>query len=314
MAPFRRIAAFAPEGVTALSLGIVGAVFAPRDGVPPFELEFCAVRPGPLRTETGLTTRIEHGADRLADADLVLLLPGTAFRDAEPDVVGALRRAHARGATVAAHCVGTFLLAATGLADGLDVTTHWRYAAELEAAYPRVAVRPGALYIDHGTVATGAGAAAGLDLCLHLLRRDHGAATANRVARDLVTPPHRDGGQTQYIEAPVPSGGDDQRLADVLAWARDRLDQRLTVDELAARALMSRRSFARRFKAATGATPHAWLRTQRLDLAEELLETTDLPVEEIARRVGYRDAAVLREQFILRRGVPPRTYRRTFAR
>jgi transcriptional regulator GlxA family with amidase domain len=314
VAQFRRIAAYAPEGVTAFSLGIVGAVFAPRDGVPPFELEFCARRPGPLRAEAGLATHIENGPERIAGADLVLLLPGTGFRDAPPDVLDALRRAHARGATVAAHCVGTFLLAAAGLADGLDVTTHWRYASALEAAYPQVTVRPGALYIDHGAVATGAGAAAGLDLCLHLLRRDHGAAAANRVARDLVTPPHRDGGQTQFIEAPVPSGGDDRRLADVLAWARDHLDRRLTVDVLAARALMSRRSFARRFKAATGTTPHAWLRAQRLNLAEELLETTDLPMEEIARRVGYRDAAVLRGQFTLHRGIPPRTYRRTFAR
>ncbi|MFD0687173.1 GlxA family transcriptional regulator [Actinomadura fibrosa] len=208
--------------------------------------------------------------------------------------------------------MATFLLAAAGLADGLEVTTHWRYAADLQAAYPRVTVRPGALYIDHGTVATGAGAAAGLDLCLHLLRRDHGAATANRVARYLVTPPHRDGGQTQYIEAPVPAGGEDRRLADVLAWARAHLDRRPSVEQMAARALMSRRTFSRRFKAATGTTPHAWLRLQRLDTAEELLEATDLPIEDIARRVGYRDAAVLREQFTQRRGIPPRSYRRTF--
>lgn len=314
MPPFQRIAAYAPKGVTALSLGIANSVFGPRDGVPPFDLGLCAERPGPLRTELGLEAHIGHGPELIASADLVLLLPGAGFRDAPTDVVEALREARGKGATIAAHCVGTFLLAAAGLADGLDVTTHWRHAAELAAAHPRVTVRPDALYIDHGAVATGAGAAAGLDLCLHLLRRDHGAALANRVARDLVTPPHRDGGQAQYIDAPVPSDGDDRRLADVIAWARGNLDRRLPVDELAARALMSRRSFARRFKAATGATPHAWLRAQRLDLAEELLETTDLPVREVARRVGYRDAAVLREQFALRRGVPPRTYRRTFSR
>ncbi|MEV0406444.1 helix-turn-helix domain-containing protein [Actinoallomurus sp. NPDC050550] len=314
MSAFQRVAAYAPPGVTALSLGVVGSVFGRRTGVPAFEVGVCAERPGPLRTDLGLEMRVDHGPELIAGADLVLLLPGLEFRDEPPEVLAALRTAYERGATVAAHCVGTFLLAATGLVDGLEVTTHWRYAEDLAARYPQVTVRPGALYIDHGGTATGAGATAGLDLSLHLLRRDHGAAVANLVARDLVTPPHRDGGQSQYIAASVPSDGDDRRLADTIAWARANLDRRLAIDELAARALMSRRSFARRFKAATGATPHAWLRNQRLDLAEELLETTDLPVEEIARRVGYRDAGVLRERFTQRRGVPPRDYRRAFSR
>jgi transcriptional regulator GlxA family with amidase domain len=151
-------------------------------------------------------------------------------------------------------------------------------------------------------------------MCLHLVRRDHGAAVANTIARNMVIPPHRDGGQSQYVRTAVPTSADDERLAAVIAWARANLDRRLSVDEMAARALMSRRSFARHFTAATGAAPHAWLVTQRLNLAEELLETTDLPIDEIARRVGYGSAAVLREQFVLRRGVPPRDYRRTFGR
>jgi transcriptional regulator GlxA family with amidase domain len=205
-----------------------------------------------------------------------------------------------------------FSLAATGLLDGHEATTHWQYADQLAARHPDVKVRPEALYVDQGRIVTGAGAAAGMDMYLHLVRRDHGAAVTNAIARLLVVPPHRDGGQRQYISAPVPSDGDGERLAGVLAWARANLRQNPPVDALAARALMSRRSFIRHFKAATGATPHAWLLTQRLNLAEELLETTTLSMEDIAERVGYRSAGVLREQFTLRRGVAPRDYRRTF--
>ena len=206
-----------------------------------------------------------------------------------------------------------FLLAATGLLDNLEVTTHWEHADELAARFPRLRVRPEALYRDQGGIVTGAGAAAGIDMCLHLIRREHGAALANSIARILVTPPHRDGGQQQFITAPV-TAADGDRLVGVIAWARANLDRPLSLDELAARALMSRRSFVRHFKSATGATPHAWLLSQRLHLAEEMLETTGLPVEQIAARVGYRSAAVFREQFTARRGVAPRDYRRTFAR
>jgi transcriptional regulator GlxA family with amidase domain len=229
-------------------------------------------------------------------------------------VLIALRAAHRRGATVAAHCLGVFTLAATGLLDGVEVTTHWQHADELAVRHPAIVVRPEALYIDQGSIVTGAGAAAGMDMYLHLLRRDHGAALTNTIARLLVTPPHRDGGQQQFITAPVPADGTGERLADVIAWARANLERPLPVDELAARALMSRRSFIRHFKAATGASPHAWLLAQRLNLAEELLETTDRSIEQIACHVGYRSAAVFREQFTLRRGVTPRDYRRTFSR
>jgi transcriptional regulator GlxA family with amidase domain len=205
-----------------------------------------------------------------------------------------------------------FALAATGLLDELDATTHWEYAGELAARFPRVRVRREALYLDHGGIVTGAGAAAGIDMCLHLIRREHGAALANAIARILVTPPHRDGGQQQFITAPLTADGDG--LAEVMAWARANLDRPLSLDELAARALMSRRSFVRHFNAATGATPHAWLLSQRLSLAEEMLETTSLQVEQIAARVGYRSAAVFREQFTARRGIAPRDYRKTFSR
>ncbi|WP_261992166.1 GlxA family transcriptional regulator [Streptomyces sp. MS191] len=314
--PFLSVAAYAPPRVGMLAVGVVAEVFgAPPAGLPRFDFALCSDRPGQVPTDLGVPLAVEHGLDRLAVADLVLVLPWADFRVPPPDpVLDALRAAHARGALVGAHCVGAFALAAAGLLNGLRATTHWRFAELLARRHPDVTVEADALYVDEGRVLTGAGAAAGFDLCLHLVRREYGAAAANTVARDLVLPPHRDGGQAQYLVAPVPEDGEDERLAEVLAWARAHLHEPLPVAELARRALMSRRSFARRFAAATGTTPHAWVLGLRLSRAEELLETTELPVEEIARLVGYGSAAVLREQFVRRRGVPPRTYRRTFGR
>jgi transcriptional regulator GlxA family with amidase domain len=315
VAGFRRVAAYAPPGAVGLGLGLTSAIFRARPGLTGFEFHVCAERRGPLATDLGVPVLVEHGPELFAEADLILLLPAASF--AEPPaahVISALRAAHERGATLAAHCLGVFPLAATGLLDGLEVTTHWQYAGQLAARYPRLRVRPEALYLDQGSLVTGAGAAAGIDMSLHLIRRDHGAALANSIARILVTPPHRDGGQQQFITAPLAAGDDGGRLAGVIAWARANLDRQLSLDELAARALVSRRSFVRHFKAATGATPHAWLLSQRLSLAEELLETTSLPIEQIADRVGYRSAAVFREQFAARRGIAPRDYRRNFSR
>ncbi|MCB5169354.1 helix-turn-helix domain-containing protein [Streptomyces bambusae] len=317
MPPFTTVAAYAPPGVGLLAVGIVAEVFAARGAdLPAFDFALCADRAGSVvATDVGVPVTVAHGLDRLAAADLVIALPGAGFRTAPgPEVLGALSAARARGALVAAHCVGAFTLAAAGLLDGRRATTHWRFAELLARTYPGVTVEADALYLDEGPVVTGAGAAAGADLCLHLIRREHGAAAANAIARDMVLPSHRDGGQAQYLAAPVPEDGRDERLAEVLAWARAHLDEPLPVAELARRAVMSKRSFARRFAAATGTTPHAWLRDLRLSSAEELLETTDLPVEEVARRVGYGSAAVLREQFVRRRGVPPRAYRRSFTR
>ncbi|MEU8772250.1 helix-turn-helix domain-containing protein [Streptomyces sp. NPDC048606] len=314
MPAFTTVAAYVPPGVGMLAVGIVAEVFGPHgEAVPGFDFALCADRPGNVPTDLGVPLAIGHGLDRLAAADLVIALPGAGFRTPPaPAVLDALSAAHARGALVAAHCVGAFALAAAGLLDGRRATTHWRFAGLLARSYPEVTVEPEALYLDEGRVTTGAGAAAGFDLCLHLIRREHGAAMANHIARDMVLPSHRDGGQAQYLAAPVPEDGEDERLADVLAWARAHLHEPLPVAELARRAVMSKRSFARRFAAATGTTPHAWLRELRLSAAEELLETTDLPVEEVARRVGYGSAAVLRERFVERRGVPPRAYRRSF--
>jgi transcriptional regulator GlxA family with amidase domain len=290
-------------------------VFDLRPGLPVFDVTMCTRRPGPLRTDGGLVLQVERGLDAFAEADLIMVLPGTGFReDCDGRVVEALGAAHRRGSIVAGHCVGSFLLAAAGLLDGLDATTHWQYADEMAAAYPKVTVRRDALYIDHGQVCTGAGATAGFDLSLHLLRTHHGAAVANRIARDLVTPPHRPGGQAQYLDAPMPTDADDDGLDEVLTWARENLGRRPSVEDLAARAMTSRRTFLRRFKQTTGTSPHAWLTSQRLSQAEELLETTDLSVERIAHHVGYTSGAALRDQFVQHRGVPPRDYRRTFYR
>ncbi|MDR7320762.1 MULTISPECIES: GlxA family transcriptional regulator [Catenuloplanes] len=318
MSAFSRVVAYAPPGVTGLGLGVVTGVFAAngvfdlRPGLPVFDLTICARRTGVLRTDSGVPLHIDRDLDAFGTAELIMVLPGTGFRqDRDDDLLNALRAAHRRGAIVAGHCVGSFLLAAAGLLDGLDATTHWQYADEMAAAYPEVTVRRDALYIDHGQVSTGAGATAGFDLSLHLLRTHHGAAVANRIARNLVTPPHRAGGQAQYLDTPVPPGGDDS-LDEVLGWARENLHRRLSVDQLAARAMTSRRTFLRRFRRATGTSPQAWLTTQRLHNAEELLETTELPVEQIAHRVGYASAAALRDQFVQHRGVPPRDYRHTF--
>lgn len=312
---FHRVAAYAPTGTVSLGLGMAAAVFRARPGCPRFELAVCADRRGPVTTDLGVPIVADHDVTLLERADLVLVLPAAHSTDEPaPAVSNALRRAHARGATVAAHCLGVFTLAATGLLDGRAATTHWQHAEELARRHPAVAVRPEHLYVDQGSIVTGAGAAAGMDMYLHLIRRSHGAAHANTIARLLVVPPHRDGNQQQYIDSPVPAGAQTQRLADVLAWARAHLHENPTIDTLAARSLMSRRSFIRTFNAATGATPHAWLRMQRLNLAEELLETTDLSTEQVAERTGYRSAAALRQQFVQRRGVPPRDYRRAFTR
>lgn len=318
--PFRSVAAYAPPRVAGFTLGLVSEVFGfdrSDRGLPGFEFAICTHRPGPVRTDTGLTVLVEHGLDRLASADLVIVMPWETDpgSDSEPsaEVHAALRSAYHRGAIVASQCTGAFLLAAAGLLAGRRATTHWRWSAAFRERFPDVTLQPDVLYVDEGQVLTSAGAAAGIDLWLYLLRREHGAAVATAIARDLVVPPHRDGGQAQYVAAPVPVSCDDERLATVIGWARQHLDRRLTVPELAARAMMSPRSFARHFKAVTGTTPHAWLLAERLHRAEELLETADLPVEDVARRAGFGTAAALREQFVRRRGVPPRDYRRTFA-
>ncbi|MGN9846950.1 GlxA family transcriptional regulator [Nonomuraea sp. H19] len=301
--------------MSAFGLGLVAKIFADRTdlGLPRFELTVCAEQPGPVRTELGLPMEVGHGLERMEEADLVILLPcDTQTPTLSPPVAAAIKVAHRRGAIIAGFCTGSFLLAAAGLLDGRRATTHWSLAGDLAARYPEVTVMPDALYVDEGGIVTGAGSASGIDMCLHLIRREHGAAVANAIARQVVVAPHREGGQAQYIPAPVPAGSDDERLGSLLDWVRTNLDKPLSVDEMAAYSLMSPRTFARHFKRVTGTTPLAWVRAQRLNRAEELLETTDLPVETVAREAGFGSVAVLREQFVNRRGVSPRAYRNIF--
>ncbi|MBM7806087.1 transcriptional regulator GlxA family with amidase domain [Geodermatophilus bullaregiensis] len=310
------VSAVVADGIVgSFGIGVAAEVFGydrRAMGLPRFDFALVTERPGVVRTDTGIPITVEHDFARLAASDIVLITAWEVF-DAEPTaaLIAAVRAAHARGATIVTHCTGAFVAAAAGLLDGCRATTHWRWAGELAARFPAVRVDPAVLYVDCGQVVTGAGTAAGVDAMLHLVRREWGAAAANALAREMVVPPHRDGGQAQFIDAPVAECEDD-RLGVVLDWARAHLADDLSVDVLARRALMSPRSFARRFKATTGTTPHAWLLGQRLAAAETLLEDSDASVEEVARLVGFGTAAGFREQFVRRRGVSPRAYRQTF--
>jgi AraC family transcriptional regulator, transcriptional activator FtrA len=227
-------------------------------------------------------------------------------------LVRQLQDAVARGATVASACTGAFVLAAAGLLDGRRVTTHWLHAPLLASLYPQLTVEADRLYIEDGPVVTSAGSAAVIDLCLHLMRREHGAEITNRIARHMVVPPHRDGGQSQYIEMPVPEPGTADELADVLQWALLHLDEPLTVEGLAARASMSPRTFARRFRQRAGATPGWWVNQQRVLLAARLLERGNDTIASVSTRSGFGSPDTLRRHFIHARGVTPSQYRRTF--
>ena len=226
----------------------------------------------------------------------------------------ALRRAHRRGARIASLCSGAFTLADTGLLDGRRATTHWMFTDLLPAALSTVQLDPSVLYVGGDGLYTSAGTAAGIDLCLHLLRSDHGAEVANVVARRMVVPPHREGGQAQYVEAPIPALQEGDALAAVVAWAMAHLDRDISVDDLARRAFMAPRTFARRFRASTGATPLQWLLHQRVALAQRLLETTELPIDVVAQRAGFGSAPSLRLHFGRVVGTSPQTYRRRFRR
>ncbi|MEO3784167.1 helix-turn-helix domain-containing protein [Actinocorallia sp. B10E7] len=267
--------------------------------------------PGAVRVDR-FRLEPDHGLDHLPRAHTVIV-PGWADIDADPpaDLVDAVRAAHEAGARVASLCTGAFVLAAAGLLDGKRATTHWAHTRALAARYPQVEVDPDVLYVDNGSVLTSAGKAAAMDLCLHLVRLDHGSSTANAVARRLVVPPHRDGGQAQFVTTPVPAP-DNHPLAELLPWVIERLDRPLTVEDLARQARMSSRNLNRHFRSVTGTTPLQWLLTQRIRHAQELLETTDDSVDTIAAVTGMGTATTLRRHFNRTVGVPPDTYRRTF--
>jgi AraC family transcriptional activator FtrA len=285
-----------------------------RPGLPSrYGFTVCTERPGIVPTKTGCALSVNEGLEAMAEADTVLV-PAWAPKDspASPAVLAAVRAAHDRGARMVAICTGAFLLAEAGLLDGRRATTHWRYAAEFASRYPAVEVDADALYVDLGDIATSAGTAAGIDLCLHLVRSDHGAALASRIARHMVMPPHREGGQRQYAVEPVEEPS--ESLGAVLEWASEHLHEPLTVEDLAAQGRMSARTLARRFDEQLGTSPGKWLLSQRISAAQALLEDTDLPIESIAGRVGLSSALNLRRRFRDRLGTTPAAYRRAFGR
>ena len=311
------IAALITDPVAMFETAIACEVFGldrTDDGVPPFTFMMCGEEAGvPVPTTSGGALTPTHQWQDALDADLVVM-PAGGVRDTYPEeLLDVIRGAHARGATILSICTGAFVLGETGLLDGLTAVTHWRYAEAFARRFPKTTVSMDVLYLDHGQIVTGAGTAAGIDAVLHLVRRELGSTVATRIARRMVVPPQRDGGQRQYVEAPVPET-DCESMQPVLNHITENLDAPHTVPELARLAMMSERTFARRFVAETGTTPHKWLVQQRVLRARELLESTDLPVESVASHSGFGSAALLRTHFQTVVGTSPQRYRREFSR
>ncbi|MFJ8128171.1 GlxA family transcriptional regulator [Streptomyces hydrogenans] len=309
-----RVAVLVLEGAKPLDVGIPAQVFTTRASMP-YEVRVCGATPGPVAGGDGLSYDVAHGLDALAWADIVFV-PGYRFPDREdppPAVVEALIAAHARGARLAAISTGAFALAATGLLDGRRATTHWHYARALAEKRPLVQVDENVLFVDEGSVLTSAGAASGIDLCLHILRGDLGVGAANHAARRLVAAPYRSGGQAQYVPRSVPEPHG-ERFAATREWVLHHLDEPLTLDVLARHAAVSPRTFSRRFVEETGYTPMQWLLRARVDRARELLERSELGVEQIAAETGLGTGANLRMHFQRILGTTPSDYRRTFTR
>jgi transcriptional regulator GlxA family with amidase domain len=314
--PVHRVAVLALDGVVGFDLGTPSQVFgSARDdaGRPLYEVRVCTVGAAPARSASGYAVVPDHGLEALAWADTVIVAGVEGRRAAGPfpaEALEALRETAGRTRTVSI-CTGAFVLASAGMLDGRPATTHWLWADLFREQHPDVLLDPQVLFVDDGDVLTSAGVAAGVDLCLHLVRRDHGAAVANRAARRCVVPPWRSGGQSQFIERHVPAVTETSTAA-ARAWALEHLAEPLDLAGLAARARMSVRTFTRRFRDETGLSPARWLAEQRVDRARHLLETTDLPVDQVARHSGFGTAAALRAQMAAAVGVAPSAYRSTF--
>ena len=309
-----RVVALVRPPQSPFELGYTAQVFGiERRGLPArYSFRVCTQHPGPVATPVGYDMLVTDGLDVLDEADTVII-PGwlPAGEPPSPRVVRELRRAHARGARVVSICSGAFALAHAGLLDGRRATTHWALVRRFAAQFPNIEVKPDVLYVDHGDVATSAGAGAGFDLCMHLVRHDQGARYAAHIARTMVMPPHREGGQLQYAAPPRPAQIDGT-LAPLLEWATARLAEPLTVEDLAAHAGVSARTLARRFVEQVGTSPGQWLLAQRIGAARELLESSDLPVDAVARRVGLSSSTNLRRHFLKTVGTTPGAYRRAF--
>jgi AraC family transcriptional regulator, transcriptional activator FtrA len=310
------VAAVVHDGVSPFELSVACEVFGLDRSYfddPWYQLLLCATVPPPVPTAVaGMAIDTPHTLDDLARADTVIVPSWDADRVPGPDLLEALRAAHDRGARLMSFCSGAFVLAHAGLLDGRRATTHWFYAERLAARFPDVDLDPDVLYVVDERVYTSAGTAAAIDLCMHVVRADRGAEIANALARRMVVPPHRDGGQAQFVQAPVPTCDAADPFRATLDWAVEHLDQPLTVESLARRAAMSQRTFARRFVAVTGTTPLQWLLRQRVLHAQRLLETTDESVDRVAERCGFGTAAGLRAHFQRHVGTSPSAYRATF--
>lgn len=311
----RNVAVIALDQVATFELGVLCEVFGTdrtADGFPGYRFDVCTVDGRPVRTRSGFPLIPHADLAPIESADLVAV-PAHSLGTVVPEpVLATLHRAAERGAYVLSLCSGAFVLGEAGLLDEHECTTHWRYVDELQRRNPLARVCCNSLYVQDGRLLTSAGTAAGIDACLHLIRQEHGSAVATRLARRMVVPPHRDGGQAQYIETPIPKAPEAPTLEPLLGWLMEHLDRPVTVDDLAARAGLAPRTFARRFRAETGTTPHDWLTNQRVLLARRLLEETRLGVETVAGQAGFGDAAALRHHFTHRVGTTPHAYRVTF--
>ena len=309
------VATLALDGVAPFELGVLCESFGvdrSAHGLPTLDFAVCGVAPGPVATSMGFTINVDHGLERVEQADLVAV-PAMPRDCVYPEAaLDSLRSAFNRGARVLSVCSGAFVLAAAGLLDGRRCTTHWMFADELAARYPAAKVDSDVLYVDEDPIITSAGTAAGVDACLHIWRKTHGASVAAAIARRMVVPPHRDGGQAQFVEAPI-RPADSHTLAGVLDFVSGHLADDLSVDTLARIANMSPRTFARRFRAETGATPYDWLVAQRVAAAQRLLEDGDDTIDAVAAKCGFGTAAALRHHFARRVGTTPQAYRSAFS-
>ncbi len=306
------------DGIAPFELGVACELFAldrSDDDLPVYDFALCSPTAAPVRTTAGYSVNATHRLDRMAEADLIVLVAGSWAQGPppSPELVEALRAAHGRGGHIMAICRGAFVLAATALLDGRAATTHWRWTEEFAQRFPAVELRPRALYVDNGDLSTSGGTSAGIDLGLHLLRRAHGSAVSSAVARRMVVPPHRGGDQAQYVTRPLARDPGSDPVGRAQQWALQHIEQPLTVDDLARAVHLAPRTFARVFVQRTGITPARWLVDRRIALARELLETSTSTVSHIAHAVGFGSVDTFQQRFRRVLGTTPSRYRQTFA-